>query len=133
MVYSLYAFLWNIYGIHGIDWVEYLCINDFMSSERMTLKQSIKQKFFTSIFNSELQWKFYFVLVLKEPGPIASYFFQPFEILVSDWRKLIFFLISHNELYNWKMYRFEDINENVTSYGNHKFSLKSMFRQLKNT
>ncbi len=32
-------------------------------------------------------------------------------------RKLIFFLIIHGEFYSVKMYRLEDINENVTSYG----------------
>ncbi len=28
------------------------------------------------------------------------------------------FLINPGEYYSWKVYRLEDINENVTSYGN---------------
>ncbi len=34
-------------------------------------------------------------------------------------KKAHIFLISPGEFYSWKMYRLEDINENVTSYGNH--------------
>ncbi len=30
------------------------------------------------------------------------------------------FLIIPGEFYSWKMYHLEDINENMTSYGNHK-------------
>ena len=29
------------------------------------------------------------------------------------------FLITPGEFYSWKNYHFEDINENVTSYGNY--------------
>ena len=55
---------------------------------------------------------------LKEPGLIASDFFQTF------WdfgirRKLIFFPITPGEFYSWQMYRLEDSSENMTSYGNH--------------
>ena len=39
---------------------------------------------------------------LKVPGPIASDF-----------------LITPGEFYSWKMYHLEEINESVTSYGNH--------------
>ena len=56
-------------------------------------------------------------LMLKESGPIASDFFQLSEILVSE--EISYFLISPGEFQSWKMYRLEDINENVTSYGNH--------------
>ena len=36
-------------------------------------------------------------------------------------KKTHFFLITCGEFYSWKMYHLEDIiNENVTSYGNHK-------------
>ncbi len=34
-------------------------------------------------------------------------------------KKACIFLITPGEFYGWKMYRLEDINENVTSYGNH--------------
>ena len=55
--------------------------------------------------------------MLKEPGPIAYDFFQTF----GDFgirRKVIFFSLP---LVNFtaENYRLEDINENVTSYGNH--------------
>ncbi len=55
---------------------------------------------------------------LKEPGPIASDFFSSF---VRFWyqKKAHIILITPVEFCGWKMYRLEDINENVTSYGNH--------------
>ncbi len=34
-------------------------------------------------------------------------------------KKAHIFLITPGEFYSWKMYCVEDINENVTSYGNH--------------
>ncbi len=34
-------------------------------------------------------------------------------------KKVCIFLITHVKFYGGKMYRLEDINENVTSYGNH--------------
>ncbi len=34
-------------------------------------------------------------------------------------KKAHIFLITSGEFYSWKMYRLEDINENVTSYGYH--------------
>ena len=39
------------------------------------------------------------------------------EILVS--KESLYFLITPGEFYSWKIYRLEDNNENVTSYGNH--------------
>ena len=52
-------------------------------------------------------------LELEESNPIASDFFQTF------WDfGIYFFLITSVECYSWSMYRLEDINENVTSYGN---------------
>ncbi len=55
---------------------------------------------------------------LKEPGPIAPNFFSN---LRSFWyqMKAHIFLIIPGKFYSWKIYRLEDINENVTSYGNH--------------
>ncbi len=52
---------------------------------------------------------------LKEPGPIFS------PNLPRFWyqKKACIFLITPGEFYSWKMYRLEDINENVISYGNH--------------
>ena len=55
---------------------------------------------------------------LKESGPIASDFFQTFWVFGIG-RKLIFFPITPVAFYSWKMYRLEDVNENVTSYVNH--------------
>ncbi len=55
---------------------------------------------------------------LKVPGPIASDFFQTsgdFGIR----RNLIFFSLPLENFTAEKIYRLEDINENVTSYGNH--------------
>ncbi len=49
---------------------------------------------------------------LKESGPIASEVVQTF----GDFG---IFLITPGEFYSWKMYCMEDMNENVTSYGNH--------------
>ncbi len=55
--------------------------------------------------------------LLKETSLITSDFFKLSEILVSE--KAHIFLIAPGESYSWKMYCMEDINENVTSYGNH--------------
>ena len=64
--------------------------------------------------------------LLKEPGPITSDFSQTF----GDFgirRKLVLFSLPlvnfPGEFYSWKIYRSEDINENLTSYGNHKLGL----------
>ena len=56
--------------------------------------------------------------LLKEPGPIASEFCSNF---LRFWyqKKAHIFLIAPVEFYGWKIYGLEDINENVTSYGNH--------------
>ncbi len=32
------------------------------------------------------------------------------------------FLITPGEFYSWKMYRLKDMNETMSSYGNHKFT-----------
>ncbi len=56
------------------------------------------------------------IFILKEPGPIISDFSQTFR---DFGRKLLFFSLPPGEFYGWKMYRLDDINENVTSYGNH--------------
>ena len=37
-------------------------------------------------------------------------------------KKAHIFLITRGEFYSWKMYPLEDINEIVTSYGNHLYS-----------
>ncbi len=61
---------------------------------------------------------FSIVMYLKVPGPIASDFFQTF----GDFgirRKLIFFSLPLVNFTAEKIYRLGDINENVTSYGNH--------------
>ncbi len=36
-------------------------------------------------------------------------------------KKAHIFLITPGEFYSWKIYRLEDIDENVTSYGNHNY------------
>ncbi len=46
-------------------------------------------------------------------------------------KKIHIFLITPGEFYSWKMYRLEDINENVTSYGNHNYAYTIRYRQLK--
>ena len=72
------------------------------------------------------------LFALKEPGPIASDFaFKLSLILVSE--ESSFF--SH---YPWwisqlKLNRLEDINENVTSYGNHNYVYTVRHRQKQNT
>ncbi len=53
---------------------------------------------------------------LKEPGPITLEFSQTFK---EYQKKACIFLITPGEFYSWKVYRLENINENVTSYGNH--------------
>ena len=59
--------------------------------------------------------KFY---LLKELSPIALDFFKTAEILISEQSSFIF-LITSGEFYSWKMFHLEDIDENVTSCGNH--------------
>ncbi len=56
-------------------------------------------------------------IYLKVPGPIASNFSQTSGDF--DQKKAHIFLITPGEFYSWKMYRLEDMYENVTSYGNH--------------
>ena len=61
---------------------------------------------------------------LKKPSPISSFFFHTF------WRfcyhkKAHIFLITHVEFYSYKVFRLEDINENMSGYGNHIKSLHS--------
>ena len=57
--------------------------------------------------------------MVEVPGPIASdfFFFKLSEILVSE--ESSYYFITPGEFYNWKMYCLENINENMTSYGNH--------------
>ncbi len=43
------------------------------------------------------------------------------------------FLKILGEFYSWKMYRLEDINENVTSYDTHNEAYTIRYRQLQNT
>ncbi len=47
---------------------------------------------------------------------LQDFFSKLSEILVSE---ETYFLITLVEFHSWKMYCLEDINENVTSYGNH--------------
>ena len=54
---------------------------------------------------------------LKVPGPIAADFFSNLQRFWYQ-KKAHIFLITPCEFYSWKMYHLEDINENVTSYGN---------------
>ncbi len=62
---------------------------------------------------------FYIIFfLLKVPGPIASIFFSNFRRFWYQ-KKAHIFLITPVKFYSWKMYRLKDINENVTSYGNH--------------
>ena len=56
--------------------------------------------------------------VIEELGLIASDFFSNF-LRFCYQKKAHIFLITPVEFYSWKMCRLEDINENVTSYGNH--------------
>ncbi len=56
--------------------------------------------------------------MLKVPGPIASFFFQTFRDFGIR-RKLNIILNAPGEFNSRKMYRLEDMNENVTSYGTH--------------
>ncbi len=63
-------------------------------------------------------WQIAINYQLKEPDPIASDFFSNFQRFWYQ-KKAHIFLITPGESYSWKMYRLEDINENVTSYGNH--------------
>ncbi len=80
--------------------------------------------------NLLVQWVF---PQLKEPGPIASDFFQTlwdFGIR----RKFIFFSLWLWWILQLKMYRLEDINENVTSYGYHNLVYTVRYnRQMQNT
>ena len=55
--------------------------------------------------------------MVKESGPIASDFLHTVEILVPE--ESSYFLITFGEFRGWKMYRLEDIYENMSSYGNH--------------
>ncbi len=48
------------------------------------------------------------------PGPIASDFFKLLKILVSEESSYFSHDITPGEFYSWKVYRLEDINENVT-------------------
>ena len=59
------------------------------------------------------------------PSPIFSFFFKPLEILVSQ--DCSYF--SHNPCqiidpppYTWKVFRLEDINKNVSGYGNQNWA-----------
>ena len=50
-----------------------------------------------------------------------SYFFNFFS---NFWRfcyhkKAHIFLITHGKFYSWKVFHLEDINENMSGYGNH--------------
>ena len=56
--------------------------------------------------------------MLKEPRPIAPDFFQTFRDLGIRLKKAHIFLITPCKFYAWKMYCVEDMNENMTSYGN---------------
>ena len=52
------------------------------------------------------------------PGLIASDFFPKIsEILVSE--ESSYFVTTPGEFYSWKMFHSEDINDNMTSNGNH--------------
>ena len=47
-----------------------------------------------------------------------------FNFLKNFWRfcyhkKAHIFLITHDKFYHWKLFCLEDINENVSGYGNH--------------
>ena len=55
--------------------------------------------------------------LLKVPGLIASDLFKLSDILVSE--ESSYFSHYPCQILQMKMYRLEDINENVTSYGNH--------------
>ena len=59
-----------------------------------------------------------FDIFLKEPGPIASDLFKLSEILVSEESSYHIFLITPGEFDSWKIFCLEDINENMTCYGN---------------
>ena len=48
------------------------------------------------------------------------FFFKLLEILLlPDYKKAHIFLITYVKFYSWKVFRLEDINENVAGYGNH--------------
>ena len=66
--------------------------------------------------NSQHMW---IIMELKKPGLIASDFFQTFWDHFGIRRKLVFFPLSLVNFKAKKMYRLEDINEKLTSYGNH--------------
>ena len=64
-----------------------------------------------STFKEEL----HLILKLKEPSPIFSTSFETFGDFAIT-RKI--YLIIH-EVYSWKVFCLEDINETVSGYGNH--------------
>ncbi len=61
------------------------------------------------------------VFVLDKIKGARSDHFRFFSNFWGFWyqKKACIFLITSGELYGWKMCCLEDINENVTSYGNH--------------
>ncbi len=57
--------------------------------------------------------------MLKVPGPITSDFFLNLRRFWYQKKAHIFLIMTPGEFYNSKVYPFKDINESVTSYGNH--------------
>ena len=55
----------------------------------------------------------------KEPGPIAGDLKKNFQRFWY-WKKACIFLTTTGEFYSLKVYCLEDVNENVTGYGNHR-------------
>ena len=45
-------------------------------------------------------------------------------------KKVHFFLITHGKFHSWKVFRLEDTNENMSSYGNHNQASTVRYRQL---
>ena len=54
----------------------------------------------------------------EDPGPSFSTFFQTFGDFLFH-KKAHIFLKTHVKFYSWNMFSLEDIDENVSGYGNH--------------
>ena len=70
--------------------------------------------------------------ILKKLSPIFFNFFPNF---LRFWyhMKAHIFLTTHGKFHHWKVFHLKDINENVSSYGNHNKAYTVRYRQLHHT
>ena len=67
------------------------------------------------------QWVTNVIKLLKEAQSyLFNFFFKLFEILVSHGSS--YFPITHVKFHSWKVFRLENINENMSGYGNHNYA-----------